>query len=790
MRNVFSGSSVRRSRLLRSAIVLSLLAVGCHPVGSEGDLAQAQQELADGTTSSVTVGAGGAGGSTGVGGAGGAGAGGGGASGPEAIGFWSFDDCSASSTTLADGSGNGATATRSAQADCAPGIDALGIAFDNKKDIITVPSLASFTFGQTLTAAAWIKPNDISGVHSIINRQGNGKATFDLAIHNGNVELSVTLTNGTVVTSAAPIALGKWAHVAGVFDGTFARLFINGQQVGQVAGAGSLQNVNAPVRIGNSAAQKPFAGTIDLAFLSGDALSAFEISQLSCLRRPSTFTVNPIASGPVPPNTTVSYDVALTNNDVGACVGNDYFLSLNFFDPNINVSVNPQFIPSVAPGQTVHFPMSVTGSEDAEPGAHTIPFDIFNFSNFEQLSGSVVYELSAPTGCFVRTSRELMIRDLGVVEDPIRTTFKGPVGDPRSGVWTFARLMEDMAPTPADAPAMVEQMFRTWLTDQSVNGFTVRARPSIQKLVLDPWPRRADGSLDLTRAPLRLLAIVNRVDVRNLAEGHAGEGRFVFGVVDELGFQTQFTIILEYRLPAATEADVLAWANRWHALGSLPFPSEQYNAALQAITTGFAGRNAAPGRPNGSSLGQLRTNEIALDAPWELREFTLSATDGLLHPATVKLTPDLSFDRTPTLASFINQNEAEILVERHTVPDTFAGVPFLAGSSLNNLTAWTAPGINNNEARHKFSLNTCNGCHGTEETGTRFLHINPRDPGTVAQLSGFLTGITVPDPVTGVPRTLNDLGRRNQDLKALVCATTASPSIASTVIQQGIRRVH
>ncbi|MGK3963804.1 hypothetical protein WMF38_06455 [Sorangium sp. So ce118] len=71
--------------------------------------------------------------------------------------------------------------------------------------------------------------------------------------------------------------------------------------------------------------------------------------------------------------------------------------------------------------------------------------------------------------------------------------------------------------------------------------------------------------------------------------------------------------------------DMLDWANAWHALGSLPFPSEDYNAALQAITTRFAGRNAAPGRPNGSSLGQLRTNDIALASPWELREFTLAA---------------------------------------------------------------------------------------------------------------------------------------------------------------------
>ena len=47
---------------------------------------------------------------------------------------------------------------------------------------------------------------------------------------------------------------------------------------------------------------------------------------------------------------------------------------------------------------------------------------------------------------------------------------------------------------------------------------------------------------------------------------------------------------------ASTEADVLGWANAWHALSTYPFPSEEYNAALQAVTSRFAGRNAAPGR--------------------------------------------------------------------------------------------------------------------------------------------------------------------------------------------------
>ncbi|WP_437766091.1 hypothetical protein WMF27_26390 [Sorangium sp. So ce281] len=190
----------------------------------------------------------------------------------------------------------------------------------------------------------------------------------------------------------------------------------------------------------------------------------------------------------------------------------------------------------------------------------------------------------------------------------------------------------------------------------------------------------------------------------------------------------------------------------------------------------------------------------------ELREFVLSPQTGFLQPATVKLTPDLGFDGPPTLADFVNQNEAAIIAEQHTVPDTFQGSPFLGGSSFNNLTAWTAPGILNNEARHKFSLNTCNGCHGSAETRTGFLHVNPRSPGNEAALSGFMRGITVSDPVSGELRTLNDLKRRNQDLAALVCepaptfaalraanaggAAAGAAASRSAFIRRGIGRVH
>jgi hypothetical protein len=364
------------------------------------------------------------------------------------------------------------------------------------------------------------------------------------------------------------------------------------------------------------------------------------------------------------------------------------------------------------------------------------------------------------------TPQELMITDLSVVEDKVRTVWTGSLTNPNDGAWQFGRLMTEMAGA-NDASDFTIALFEKWEHDQKVNSFTAPARPSIDSIVLNPWPKLPNGKLDLTKAPLRLLAIVDRFDLRKLSQGNSGEGRFVFGVLDSRGNPLSFTVILEYKLPAATKADVQAWANAWHGLGSITFPSAKYNTALQAITDKFAGPGANPNKPNGSSIGQIRSNEIALSAPWQLREFHLG-TDGQLHEATVANAPDESFNGTATLASFINANEAGLIAGKTTIPLSFDGAPFRAVALNNSIDFWSAPGVNNNDARFGLSVNTCNGCHG-RETNTTFLQVGVRAKGVKSTLSGFLTGESVSDPVSGVQRNFADLNRRAADLATFVC---------------------
>ncbi|MBC7976140.1 MAG: LamG domain-containing protein, partial [Myxococcales bacterium] len=722
------------------------------------------------------------------------------APGTNPLGVWNFDDCTSSQTQLFDASQLNNTAFRSVGVTCAPGVDgSSAVAIAAKEDIVYVPDQPTFTFEQGVTVAGWFNPTSLAGVKTLFRKRDKDTSSFALLLNAGKFEFVVSLGAGRAlsVTSPKKARTGVFQHVAATYDGTTARLYIDGIETTTFAVSGSVPPGPGPLLMGNDGSERRFAGSIDSTLFTTHAITADQVLALLCVRPAQPTVIFPSSPVETPAGVPVAFEISLTNNSTSAACGAMVFdifthASTGFdftLDPPLN-STTPT--PPVAPGATQRFTITATPGEGVPAGtllsfhAHVDEINS-QFSDFRDLA--MIVSETDPNACAVNTARELMIKSTSVVDDPVRTQFSPGSTDPRNGVWTFKHLVENMAPTPAAAPAMVESLFASMTSARVVNGFSVAGRPGVQQLVLNNWPRTPDGALDLAQAPLRLQAIVNRFDLRNLANGDAGEARFVFAFELD-GFPLQATLILEYKLPAASESEVLGWANAFHGLGALGF-GETYNAALQVVTERFAGRGARPGRPNASAISQVRTNEISFgdNGLWEMREFRLSAASGLLEPVPVELTPANSFNNSSTLASFINANAAAIIAETHTVPTVFAGQPFQGGAVFNDLGAWFAPGVDN-EARHHFSLNTCNGCHSSAETGVPFLQISPRFGNSEAILSGFLTGTSIPDPATGVPRSFNDLQRRNTDLRAIVCADPAARALAKTSLRKGISRVH
>lgn len=427
----------------------------------------------------------------------------------------------------------------------------------------------------------------------------------------------------------------------------------------------------------------------------------------------------------------------------------------------------------------------------------------------------------------VDSERALMIRDLSVVADPSRTfdpcdtDGDGTRGNP-NGAWSFKTLMEAMANTSVTGipvEIFVEEWLLAWAQnfdtanggsttgDWIVNNDVVPNREvGLVNQILAPWPLTASGNLNLDEAPFRLLSVVNRVDLRDavgygVSTASAGELRFVFGLLDMNTCQpTRMTAIFEYSVAANTCSDVLAYAQQWEDLDQLnpPFPATPtYLADLENITNPIVAAGAASGEPNDSSIGQLRTSEVVMGSPWEMREFTLQPRPGagagqnVLRMDTTKQTPDLNYTvdpaMQPVLTSYINTHSSDICDGTHVVPDTWLSLPFMSGRSdfFPNTHFWSpgiAPfplgGCTGDDIRFNFSSNTCSGCHGADTidpgVDPPFYHVHPdTPPGLPAQLSRFLTGtgtspIPDPSPIGGISRSFADLDRRAVDLQTLL----------------------
>lgn len=377
-------------------------------------------------------------------------------------------------------------------------------------------------------------------------------------------------------------------------------------------------------------------------------------------------------------------------------------------------------------------------------------------------------------------AKELFVTDLSVVNAAKLTTYKpGKWNTDPEGGFSFGRLIDNLSPTekPSDRQRsdLVMNWLRLWETPQSVNGQSIAPRTLVREKLITPWKLASVGKLGNSSAsctasadtdftcklsfaadvvPFRLLAIVNRPDLRRIPDpgdattGSAGQGRFVFGVLDAAKQPLQFTVIFEYMVPVSGLSDIQSYAREWHKLGKSAFGSG-FNDKLFELTRRFTKWNITPHRNNGSALLQIRTNEVALADPdsdptnprgtmWELREFIVGPGGGLVAD-TVKQEPPIAMSGTDALATWVQANSAQILSGTHDVPSEWpAGVPFLAASSFTPFSFnWQVPGVSE-EVRRAFALSTCNGCHRSE-TSTSFLHVKNRDAGVAAALSPFLT---------------------------------------------------
>lgn len=355
-------------------------------------------------------------------------------------------------------------------------------------------------------------------------------------------------------------------------------------------------------------------------------------------------------------------------------------------------------------------------------------------------------------GCAERADPVDRFRELEIVDESV-------VGDVRArndaaGAFSFRNLVINLAGNEDDAADVVFDTLR-------------RLGPDTEREVLCPWLRETPANacdatcsscaahrLDLSRAPLRLLAISNRVDLGDKpdAASPAGEVRFVYGVThgpgdDPRSAPRAMTVIVEYALPDTRSP--AAWASAWHALGSLE--GAPYLDALEGIARETTRTGA---------LAQIRTNAAAGEPDPGMRELAMN-DEGRFRPRALRNTPRPDLAASNTLATFLRDNEEAVRRDMHVLPENMrADWVDTRGASAPQVPLSAAPA----DVQRAFAAGTCNGCHGgSNPVVDDVFHVSPFRSGR-AKLSRFLH-----DPEPGAD---DDLSRRERDLRRRLAAST------------------
>jgi len=209
------------------------------------------------------------------------------------VGFWKFDEGSA--TTTADSSGNNLHGTIAGNPAWIDGPAGYALQFDGDGDYVDLGNDSSFNMTAQITVAAWIKVDAFDCEWQAIITKGDGSWRLQRNGTTGSLEFACTgaFVPGALVGSlfgSVSVNDGKWHHIAGTYDGSMICLYVDGEHDIASDAAGSIEVNDYNLFIGANA-EKPdrnFKGSIDDVRIYSYALSAEEVTAISAEQNPAT----------------------------------------------------------------------------------------------------------------------------------------------------------------------------------------------------------------------------------------------------------------------------------------------------------------------------------------------------------------------------------------------------------------------------------------------------------------------------------------------------------------------
>ncbi|HNT33625.1 MAG TPA: glycoside hydrolase family 99-like domain-containing protein, partial [bacterium] len=195
------------------------------------------------------------------------------------VAWWAFDEEEDSPVAL-DYSGHRLGGiVRDAQ--YAPGIAGNALVCDG--GCVEVPSSEMLNITSTLSVLCWVK-TDRPGQNNtwFLNRvlQGGTHTGFRMGVLDGKPSFHIPMTSWSHhLNSDTPLPIGRWVHLAGTFDGTTMRLYMDGVLCGTMERPGTINTNDFHLILGNYDVKHAahFVGLLDEVKLYRRALSPEEI---------------------------------------------------------------------------------------------------------------------------------------------------------------------------------------------------------------------------------------------------------------------------------------------------------------------------------------------------------------------------------------------------------------------------------------------------------------------------------------------------------------------------------
>ena len=172
---------------------------------------------------------------------------------PDVAGWWPFDEGSGSNTISMVGTNLTGTRVGDPLPIWTSGVYSNALGYDGIQNEVVVADDPQLSPTNMLSVSAWVQ-TATNITSAVVSKWSTNSAagSYLLSLTNGQVMLELMLsgTYTSVVGQASSLSDTNWHHITGTYDGTNMQVYLDGASVNSLAASGTVDVVDAPLRMG------------------------------------------------------------------------------------------------------------------------------------------------------------------------------------------------------------------------------------------------------------------------------------------------------------------------------------------------------------------------------------------------------------------------------------------------------------------------------------------------------------------------------------------------------------